>query len=152
MDLSATFRDVANAATREWADLGDCQCTVVSRSLATDTGFQPCAAFQGPGAGTELKIWKDEARAAFRSSGNLPRSTQDLGCYIQAPCQFKLPELVASDFYGQCRRRRSSIRNLSAAQCTACNPKQLAWKAVRPWLGYHKSPQIITPFSSRTFE
>ncbi|CAE7320941.1 Clip1, partial [Symbiodinium sp. CCMP2456] len=55
MDLSATFRDVANAATREWADLGD------------------------------------EARAAFRSSGNLPRSTQ-------APKKFH-PEPFSSAVY-----------------------------------------------------
>ena len=46
------------------------------------------------------------------------------------------PELVASDFHGHCRRRKSSIRNPSAAQCTAWNRKQLAWKAARPWLGY----------------
>jgi len=55
MDLSATFRDIANAAAREWADLGD------------------------------------EARAAFRSGGKLPRSTQ-------APKRF-LPEPFSSAVY-----------------------------------------------------
>ncbi|CAE7788145.1 unnamed protein product [Symbiodinium sp. CCMP2592] len=55
MDLSATFRDIANAATREWADLGD------------------------------------EARAAFRSGGKLPRPTQ-------APKRF-LPEPFSSAVY-----------------------------------------------------